>query len=184
MVSKATADLVQEEQSLENMLIFDFRNDLNQKYSLTEQHRMAENFFKYQKSRILVIDDEEFCLTMMRSLLFRNGIDVENQVDFCINGLEGLNQVKEAQKIGVRYKVIFTDFNMPLLDGIEATQEIRKYLTDQGVERLQQPIIVGITGHVLDEYMTAGTKAGMDDIYSKPFYANQMEDIFTRYEIK
>ena len=82
---------------------------------------MAENFFKYQKSRILVIDDEEFCLTMMRSLLFRNGIDVENQVDFCINGLEGLNQVKEAQKIGVRYKVIFTDFNMPLLDGIEAT---------------------------------------------------------------
>lgn len=64
-------------------------------------HNVAENFFKYQNKRILVVDDEEFCLTMMKSMLFRNGIDVVNRVDFCINGQEGLNQIKEAQKVGV-----------------------------------------------------------------------------------
>lgn len=47
-----------------------------------------------------------------------------------------------------------------------------------------QPIIVGITGHVLDQYMAAGTKAGMDDIYSKPLYASQMEEILKQYRIK
>ena len=66
-------------------------------------HDVAANFNKYKEIRILVIDDEEFCLTMMKQILFRNGIDVENRVDFCINGLEGLQQVEEAQKLGVKY---------------------------------------------------------------------------------
>ena len=72
---------------------------------------------------------------MMKSMLFRNGIDVEHRVDFCINGLEGLNQITEAQNLGVKYQVIFTDFNMPFLDGIEATEKIREYLHEQGVIR-------------------------------------------------
>ena len=78
------------------MLIFDFKNQSREKTTLTDLHRLAQNFNKYKNKRVLVIDDEEFCLTMMKSLLFRNGIDVEHQVDFCINGLEGLNQIKEA----------------------------------------------------------------------------------------
>ena len=70
--------------------------------------------------------------------------------------------------------MIFTDFNMPILDGIEATEKIRTYLNQKDIPRENQPVIVGITGHVFDEYMAAGIKAGMDDIYSKPLYATQM----------
>ena len=44
----------------------------------------------YKDKRIMVIDDEEFCQTMMKSILFRVGIDVENRVDFCITGLEAV----------------------------------------------------------------------------------------------
>lgn len=51
----------------------------------------------------MVIDDEEFCLTMMKSILFRVGIDVEHRVDFCITGLEALKQIKESQALGVKY---------------------------------------------------------------------------------
>ena len=83
----------------------------------------------------MVIDDEEFCLTMMKSILFRVGIDVEHRVDFCITGLEALKQIKESLAIGVKYKMIFTDFNMPVMSGIEATQRIREYLDQQGIER-------------------------------------------------
>lgn len=39
----------------------------------------------------MVVDDEEFCLTTMKSILFNLGIDTENQVDFCITGLEALD---------------------------------------------------------------------------------------------
>lgn len=41
--------------------------------------------------RIMVVDDEEFCLTTLKFILFNVGIDTEKQVDFCITGLEALD---------------------------------------------------------------------------------------------
>ena len=116
--------------------IFEFKKESQEeKLTLTMWHRLTEKFNEYKHKRILVIDDEEFCLTMMKSILFKHRIDVDHQVDFCINGLEGLNQVIEATKIGVKYQVIFTDFSMPILDGIEATEKIRNYLFEEGLSR-------------------------------------------------
>ena len=42
----------------------------------------------YHNQRIMVVDDEEFCLTTLKSILFNLGIDTENKVDFCLTGLE------------------------------------------------------------------------------------------------
>ena len=69
----------------------------------------------------MVVDDEEFCISSMRAILFKAGIDVENQVDFCITGHEAISQLEEATLHNMSYSVIFTDFNMPIMDGIEAT---------------------------------------------------------------
>ena len=82
----------------------------------------------------MVIDDEEFCIAAMKSMLFSVGADTQHQVDFCITGQEGLDQLIASTKLGLSYKIIFTDFNMPVMDGIEATKRIRSYLCDQGVE--------------------------------------------------
>ena len=68
----------------------------------------------------MVVDDEEFCLTMMQSILFNIGIDTENRVDFCITGLEALDKFKKAYEQGDNYAIIFTDFNMPVMNGIES----------------------------------------------------------------
>lgn len=49
---------------------------------------------------------------------------------------------------------------------------MRTYLQDElNIPRSQQPIIIGVTGHVLDKYKKDGVDAGMDQIYSKPLYA-------------
>ena len=85
----------------------------------------------FNDDRIMVVDDEEFCLTTIKSMLFNLGIDTQNQVDFCINGLEALNALKNAQKSNIRYKLIFTDFNMPVMNGIESTSQMRSYLLDE-----------------------------------------------------
>ena len=69
------------------------------------------------------------------------------------------------------------------MSGIEATQRIREYLDQQGIHRELQPKILGVTGHVGDQYKIAGIKAGMDDIYSKPLYAVKMEEILKKYEL-
>ena len=55
----------------------------NRVFQLNEQ--AASN-----KNRILVVDDEEFCLGAMKTLLQKSGFDVANRIDFCINGLESV----------------------------------------------------------------------------------------------
>ena len=69
----------------------------------------------------MVTDDEEFCIASMKVILDKAKVDAVNQVDYCITGLEALKQFKMACSLGLSYKVIFTDFNMPEMDGIEAT---------------------------------------------------------------
>jgi CheY-like chemotaxis protein len=98
----------------------------------------------------MVVDDEEFCIASMKSMLYSSGADTEYQVDFCITGQEALDQLIFATSIGFTYKVIFTDFNMPVMDGINATKKMRAYLNRQGIT--EQPAIIGVTGHILDEF--------------------------------
>lgn len=78
----------------------------------------------------MVVDDEEFCISAMRGLISRIGVDVDYQVDFVISGEEALETLKLATSMKSNYKIIFTDFNMPVMDGIEATIQMRKYLDD------------------------------------------------------
>ena len=66
----------------------------------------------------MVVDDEEFCLTMMSAMLFKIGVDVEHRCDFFNSGEQALEQLKEATRVGCQYKIIFTDFNMPKMSGI------------------------------------------------------------------
>ena len=49
------------------------------------------NFKKYRHHRILIVDDEEFCISSMNVILEHCGIDIENRVDYCITGMEALS---------------------------------------------------------------------------------------------
>ena len=64
---------------------------------------------------------------------------------------------------------------MPIMDGIKATSQIRNYLTKElNIKRADQPMIVGITGHVHEQFKTDGLKAGMDKIMTKPCYIQDL----------
>ena len=39
--------------------------------------------------------------------------------------------VKQTYSSGLKYKLILTDFNMPVLDGIKSTSKIRNYLENE-----------------------------------------------------
>jgi CheY-like chemotaxis protein len=75
----------------------------------------------------MVVDDEEFTLDALRVLLKKAGIDI-SLVDFCITGKEALDTVKKEYENGGSYKLILTDFMMPVMNGIVSTANIRKYL--------------------------------------------------------
>ena len=63
----------------------------------------------------------------MQSIMRSIGLDVAHQVDFCITGKEALEQVKDAYSKDMGYQIIFTDFNMPVMNGIDASRGMRAY---------------------------------------------------------
>ena len=57
----------------------------------------------------------------------------------------------------MKYKLIFTDFSMPVMNGITATVKIRKYLANElKIKRENQPRIIGVTGHVMESFKQEG----------------------------
>jgi CheY-like chemotaxis protein len=88
------------------------------------------SLFAFKHNRILVVDDEEFCLVSMRMMLKNLGLNVIDQIDFCINGREAVTTVKTAYDNGFSYQLILTDFFMPVMNGYEETQEIRELLKE------------------------------------------------------
>ena len=74
----------------------------------------------------MVVDDEEFCITSINALFEILEID-SKLIDSCMQGQEALDKIKEAYNHGITYKVIFMDFSMPILDGLEASIQLREF---------------------------------------------------------
>lgn len=92
-----------------------------------------------------------------------------------------MDLVTQTSKLGCDYKLIFTDFSMPVMDGIESTKRITTYLKQ---ELLPIPVIIGLTGHVGNEYKEQGLKAGMTEVLSKPLYFKDLVKCLEYYNIK
>jgi CheY-like chemotaxis protein/nitrogen-specific signal transduction histidine kinase len=87
-------------------------------------------------------------------------------VDVAKNGLEVLEAIKQHN-----YSLILMDCQMPGMDGIEATRQIRK----QGYSKSDLPIIA-LTAHVFDEDRELCVDAGMNGFLSKPLSLEELRD--------
>jgi two-component system, cell cycle response regulator DivK len=109
---------------------------------------------------IMVVEDSEDVRLMMRILLEMEGYRV-------IEAADGMQAVEMA--INERPALIMMDLNLPLLDGLAATNRIRQHLSDVPV--------VALSGHVTDNYRLAALAAGCTDYLVKPLDFNQLHDI-------
>ena len=57
------------------------------------------------------------------------------------------------------------DCSMPIMDGFEATDRIRRYLRSK---RILQPMIVASTGHSEEMYVQKAWRYEMDEVVAKP----------------
>ena len=53
-------------------------------------------FSQFSSTRIMVIDDEEFCICSMKAILHKYNFDINYQVDYCMSGLEAITQIKST----------------------------------------------------------------------------------------
>ncbi len=83
------------------------------------------------------------------------------EVDMAANGTLAVEQA-----IATPYDAILMDIEMPEIDGIKATQMIRRY--EQAIGAPPVPI-VGITGHTMTSIRILCMRAGMNELLVKPF---------------
>jgi CheY-like chemotaxis protein len=112
--------------------------------------------FSARRVRLLVAEDNQTNQFVMRCLLERLGLTA----DFAADGIEALRAC-EAQT----YDLILMDIEMPGLDGIEATREIRRQEISGGTGRVP---IIALSADMLSDRNRRARDAGMDGYMTKP----------------
>src|SRR5690606_13346889 len=87
-----------------------------------------------------------------------------------IDGLEAVEQYKIAEP-----DIILMDVQMPNLNGIEATKEIRKLQKNFHVP------IVALTAGAMSDERERCLEAGMDDFMTKPIIKQTIANMFTKW---
>ena len=109
--------------------------------------------------RILIIEDQEDNRTIMRDLLTGAGFELIEAVD----GEEG---VKLAQS--ERPDLILMDIQLPVIDGYEATRQIR------AIVDLKSIPIIAVTSYALSGDEAKTRAAGCNGYVAKPFSPRQL----------
>jgi len=108
--------------------------------------------------RLLVVDDDPFNSFIVRQFLEREKIEC----DVARNGIEAMNMVTREKR---QFDCILMDYEMPGLDGIGVTSQIKTFLHRHGKNNV---MIIGVTCFGEEEKIKKGLSAGMARVFSKP----------------
>jgi CheY-like chemotaxis protein len=114
----------------------------------------AEIRRRYSGRRILVVDDEPMNQEIARIQLEDAGFVVDTADD----GATAITMARDNN-----YAAIFMDMQMPTMNGLEATQEIRQ------LPACRNTPIIAMTANAFAEDRARCLDAGMNDFLTKPF---------------
>jgi CheY-like chemotaxis protein len=104
-------------------------------------------------------------------------VNKEN-VDYCFDGEDAIQNVKHAYENGMKYSIILLDFNMPRIGGLEAAVAIKEYLLkEQNIPEQDLPALIGLTANDISFASFNGLANGMDNIYQKPLGYDELEKL-------
>ena len=119
-----------------------------------------------ENKRILVAEDNAINQLLMEELLRPTGAEVV----MADNGLQAVNAVKAR-----RFDLVLMDMQMPVMDGIQASREIRAIA---GRDELP---IVAVTANAMKEDKEQGFAAGLNDYITKPIEPQQFALLIKRW---
>lgn len=120
----------------------------------------VEKCLKGRNCKILVAEDIDNNYLLVKSIL------KEFDVSRAINGAEAVEKVKQEH-----YDIVLMDMKMPVMDGIQATREIRKFNN--------QITIIALTAHTSGSDKQEALNAGCNHFLTKPTSKTKLFQAFT-----
>jgi two-component system sensor histidine kinase/response regulator len=117
-------------------------------------------------ARVLLVEDNDINQMIATALLEEVGV----QVDLAEDGLQALQKVQACD-----YHAVLMDMQMPVMDGVEATREIRK------LARLRGLPIIAMTANAMEQDRQRCLEAGMNDFLGKPIEPSDLWDMLLRW---
>ncbi len=116
---------------------------------------------------ILIVEDhpvnQKVAKTMLKNIGY--GFAIAN------HGVEALEYLQKEY-----FPLVLMDLQMPVMDGLETTRQIRKQLPQD-----KQPIIIAMTANTTEEDRRATQEAGMDDFLAKPVQKARLQSMLEKW---
>jgi CheY-like chemotaxis protein/HPt (histidine-containing phosphotransfer) domain-containing protein len=122
---------------------------------------------KFDGYRILVVEDNHINQMVIKAMLGQTKL----QVDIAADGEEALDAIKNKPA----YDLIFMDMQMPKMDGIETTRQIRQ------IPECRDLPIIALTAMAMKSDREQAIAAGMNDYVSKPVDQDQIFAVLKRW---
>ncbi len=125
--------------------------------------------------RVLLAEDNPVNQKVARRLLEKWGY----VVDLAVTGTEAVQRIEEAREAEAKgeagYAVTLMDVQMPEMDGLTATAQVRSY--EQSHPGVRHMPIIAMTAHALEGDEARCLAAGMDGYISKPIAAEKLRTL-------
>ncbi len=109
---------------------------------------------------VLVVDDDKIAAEHARMVLDEIGI----KTDICTSGEEALRMMEVQHLKHKPYNLVLMDWNMPGMNGLEASAEIRKQYEKESA-------VVVLTAYNRDDIQEEAQRIGVDNFLTKPLFA-------------
>ena len=128
---------------------------------------------------VLVVDDSLSIQKMISKLLEKCGYNVVVVSD----GQKAIDMIEKTKITGsIQFDFILMDFQMPTMDGFEATRRIRQfeqeYFELSGIN--VKHFIIGSSANSDEQSIIEATDIGFDDVIPKPITKAKLEEVLIR----
>lgn len=125
-----------------------------------------------RRARVLIAEDHDVNQMLMLSMATSANFDAE----IAENGAEAIAMVEAAVRAGTPFDLVLMDMQMPVVDGLAATRELRA----KGFSSTQLPI-VALTANAYQDDIAACRAAGMQAHLSKPVRAREIREVVAKF---
>ncbi|CAD8051443.1 unnamed protein product [Paramecium primaurelia] len=133
------------------------------------------------EQKIVIVDDEPYNLLVLESLLKQLGyqsIKADNGQQ-CVHLIENSISLFDEHKCR-GFKAIIMDYQMPIMNGEEATKQLQFLFKDQ--QRIHIPVF-GLTGFSGEDDLINLSQAGMKGVYIKPITLKTLEEMINNLSL-